>query len=200
MQKEVKSCEDFKVIRTGCIARANRKVSKVIKDIQDIDSLFELFAENKQLCNWLDIRFLEAIATASGSSKLTNLIDNYKKVIYSKTLRDVLGCIPYHKVRTKYYSRLQAKFDGKNPDNVTVEQLKMMCKPYLLKKIAKLIAIVEVNSLRITWLIPTNATYESYLSALMMPQELRLDSYLQIGDWVVHHPLHVLQNLQKEHC
>ena len=200
MQKEVKRYKDFVVIKTACVARANQKLSKEIKKTQDIDSLFQLFADNKMHCNWLNVRFLEVIATASGNSKLINLIHNYKKAIYSKTLREVWSYIPYHAVRTKYYSTLQIKFGGKNPDDVTVEQFKKMCEPYLIKKITMLIAIIEENSIRITWHVPTNTVYEAYLSALMIPQELRLDSYLQIGDWLVHHPHHVLQNLQKDHC
>ena len=202
LQKEVKlkTDKDFKVIRTACVTRANQKLSKQIKKTEDIDSLFEFFAENKSHCNWLNVRFLEVIANAFGNSKLINLIQDYEKAIYSKTLREVWSCIPYHEVRTEYYSKLQAKFDGKDPDDVTVEEFKRTCEPYLIRDIAMLIAIIEENSIRITWLIPTDAVYKSYLFALMMPQELRLDSYLQIGDWVVHHPLHVLQNLQKDHC
>ena len=203
LQKEVKlKCdEDYDIIKTACVARANHKLTKQILKTGNINSLFRLFAVNKPHCNWLNIRFLEVIATAYGNSNLINLVDDYKKVIFSKKLREVWGCIPYHRVRTEYYSNLQAKFDGKDPDNVTVEQLKRMCEPYLLKEIAELMAIIEEGSLRITWLIPTDTVYyEAYLSALMIPKELRLDSYLQIGDWVVHHPHYALQNLQKDYC
>ena len=200
LQKEIKSYEDFLIIKNACVARANQKLSKEIKGTQDINSFFQLFAENKPHCNWLNIRFLEVIAIASGNSKLKSIVHKYKKAIYSKTLREVWGHIPYHTVRTKYYSTLQAKFDGKDPDNMTVEQLKKMCEPYLVKDIAMLITIIEEDSLRITWLIPTNAVYQAYLSSLMIPQESRLDSYLQIGDWIAYHPLHVLHNLHKEHC
>ena len=141
---------------------------------------------------------MEVIATVSENSILKGIIDKYKKAIYSKTLREVWDHIPYHTVRTKYYSTLKAQFDGKDPDNMTVEQLKKMCEPYLVKDIVMRITIIEEGSLRITCHIPTIAAYQTYLSALIIPQELRLDSYLQIGDWVVHHPLHVLHNLHKE--
>ena len=200
LQKEIKSYKDFLVIKNACVARANQKLSRKIKKTPDINSFFQLFADNKAYCNWLNIRFLEVIATASENSKLKGIIHNYKKVIYSKTLREVWGHIPYHKVRTKYYSRLKTKFGGKNPDNMTVEQLKKICEPYLVNDIAMLITIIEEGSLRITCLIPTNSVYQIYLSALIVPQESRLDSYLQIGDWIAYHPLHVLQSLLKEYC
>ena len=200
LQKEVKKCGDFLVIKTACVARASQKLSKAIKKTQDINSLFSLFAENKEHCNWLNIRFLEVIATVSENSQLIRLVDNYKTAIYSKTLREVWDYLPYHTVRTKYYSILKVKFDGQDPDNVTVEKLKRECEPYLIKGIALLIAVIEEDSLRISWLIPTDTVYQTYLSVLMIPEMSRLDSYLQIGDWVVHHPLHVLQNLHKKHC
>ena len=198
LQKEIK-IKDFVVIRNACVARASHKLSEQIKKTQDIDSLFQLFADNKAYCNWMNIRFLEVIASASGNSKLVKLVKNYKGVIYSKTLREVWDCIPYHTVRTKYYSRLQVKFDGKDPDNVTIEQLMRFCDPYVVKDIAMLIAIIEEGSLKVTWYIPSDEVRNFYLAALILPQESRLDSYLQIGDWIVHHPLLVLQNLHKEH-
>ena len=83
---------------------------------------------------------------------------------------------------------------------MTVKQLIEKCDRYLVRKIAVLIAVIEEDSLRITWHIPTNSVYQTYLSVLIIPQESRLDSYLQIGDWIVHHPLYVLHNLHKEHC
>ena len=187
-------------IRNACVARAGHKLSEQIKKTRDIDSLFQLFADNKSYCNWMDIRFLDAIANASGNSKLVNLVNNYKEGIYSKTLREVWNCIPYHTVRTKYYSKLKVKFDGKDPDNVTVEQLMRCCEPYEVKDIAMMIGIIEEGSLKVTWYIPTDEVRKFYLAALILSQELRLDSYLQIGDWIVHHPLLVLHNLHKEHC
>ena len=200
LQKVIKRHHDFVVIKIACVTRANEKLAKEIKSAQDINGLFEVFAENKALCNWLNIRFLEVIATASGNRKLTSLIDSYKGAVYSRTLREVWNYIPYRTVRTKYHSTLQIKFDGKDPDTITVEELKRKCEPYLIKDIAMSIAVIEEGSLRITWLFPTNVVYQFYLSALMIPEESRLDCYLQIGDWIVHHPLHVLYNLHKEHC
>ena len=199
LQKEIKIKADFVIIRNACVARASQKLSDHIKSTQDTDSLFQLFAENKPYCNWMNIRFLEVIANASGNNNLVSLVKNYKDAIYSKKLQEVLDHIPYHTVRTKYYSTLQIKFDGKDPDNVTVEQLIKHCEPYLVKDIAMSIAIIEEGSLIITCHIPTDEVYHTYLSALMLPQESRLDSYLQVGDWIVHHPLLVLQNLSREY-
>ena len=203
LQKVVKKCGDFMIIKTACIANASEKLSKEIKKTWDINSLFQLFAENKNHCNWLNVRFLEVIVTASGNNQLTRLVDSYKNTVDSKMLREVWDHFPYHPVRTKChgYSVLQTTFDGQDPDSVTVEKFKGDCEPYLIKDTAGLISVTEENSnLRVTWLIPTNTVYKTFLSALLISEESRLDSYLQISDWVVHHPLHVLQNLHKKHC
>ena len=196
--KEVKRSADFIVIKTACLTCADKKLSKRIEKTKDFDSLFKLLAVNKPYCNWVNVVFLEVIA-ASANSKLANLIENYKTVVFSKTLREVWNCIPRHKAKTKYYSEIRAKIDDKDPDGVTVKELLDMC-PQLIKDIALLIAVVETGSLRITWLIPRETVFQAYLSALMLPQESRSDSYLQIGDWVAYHPLHVLQSLLKEYC
>ena len=174
-------------------------MSKQIKKTKDFDSLFELFADNKLYCNWLNITFLDVIVNAAPAAKLAGLIGNYKTVIFSKKLCEVWDLIPHCKAKTKYYSKLKAKVN-KNPANVTVKELIRMCPTKLIKNIAVLIAVVKEKSLKITWLIPTETVYQVYVSGLMLPQESRLDSYLQIGDWVVYHPLHVLQSLLKEYC
>ena len=145
--KEIKrrSYEDFVIIKNACVACANPNLSEKIKRTQDINSLFALLAVNKAYCNWLNIRFLEVIVTASGNSKLEGIIHKYKTVIYSKTLSEVLGHISYHKARTKFYSELLAKLDGKDPDDITVEQLKKMCEPYLLAKFVMMITVIRVG-------------------------------------------------------
>ena len=111
-QKEVREHHDFVDVKTACVTRANEKLTAEIKKTQDTNSLFQLLAENKAHCNWLNIRFLEVIATVTGNSKLNGLIVSYKDAIYSKTLHEVWDQIPYCTVRTKYYSTLQIKFNG----------------------------------------------------------------------------------------
>ena len=198
VHKGVKGSPDFSNVKTACLTHADKKLSKEIKRTRDFDRLFELFAVNKLYCNWINITFLEVIVNASANSKLISLIKNYKTIIFSKTLREVWDHIPHHKAKTNNYSKLVAKV-GKDSDNVTVKELTQMC-PKLIKDIAELIAVIKEKSLKITWLIPTNLVYQAYLSALIIPQESRLDSYLQIGDWIVYHPLHVLQSLLKVYC
>lgn len=192
---------NFVIIKTACMVSASDELSKQIKNTEDATTLFQFFAENKAHCNWMNIEFLEVIANASDNTKLRKLVENYKKVIFSKTLREVWDSFPCQRIRTKYYSDLQIIFKDQDPDNVTVGQLIQFCEHYIIKDIANslLIGSVGEGSLKVVLLIPSDKVYQTYLSVLMLPQELRLDSYLQVDDWVVHHPLQVLQNLHKEY-
>ena len=191
------SGEDFKTIRNSCVARASEPLRGLIKSASDTNHLFEILAENNKYCNWMNVRFLKTIAIACGNKQLQSLIEDYKAVIYSKTLREVWSYIPYYSVRDKYYSKLRATFGDKDPDNVTVEEL-IKSEPQLAKKIALLIAVVEEYSLVVTWLIPTDEVYQAYLSFLTIPQQLRNDELIQFGAWTAYLPQNVLQNYEKE--
>ena len=198
-QKKVND-KDFGAIKTACLACVKQKLRKEIIRTHNTDSLFELLAVNDRCCNWMNIRLLEVIAHASENHELVQMVTNYTEVIHKRTMKEILECNPCHPVRTKYYSELKVKFD-KDPDSVTVKQFLAICAPYLIEGIVEdmLLGGIENGSLKITLLIPTDEVYNIYLSALMLSQKSRLDRYLQIGDWVVHHPTMVMQSLQKEY-
>ena len=198
-QKATKdSEEEFYAIRNSCITRASEPLRSLLKNATGTQCLFEILAENNKYCNWMDVRFLTVIASACGNTKLQSLIQNYTNVIYSKTLREVWNSVPhYSSVRNKYYSELKATFSDKDPDNMTVEEL-IRSKPRLAKEIAVDIAVVEVHSIVVTWLIPTDEVYQAYLSFLTVPQESRNDEICHFGTWMAYLPQNVVANYAKE--
>ena len=198
-QKATKvSKDEFGAIKASCLTRASGPLRGFIKSATDIQCLFEILAENNKYCNWMDVRFLTVIASACGNTKLHSLIQNYTNVIYSKTLRKVWNSIPhYSSVRSKYYSELKATFGDEDPDNMTVGEL-IKSKPQLAKEIAVGIAVVEENSLVVSWLIPTDEVYKAYLSFLTVPQKLRKDELCQFGVWMAYLPQNALQKHEKE--
>ena len=197
-QKAIRvSKENFKTIRNSCVARASEPLRGLIKRTSDTHCLFEILADNNKYCNWMNVSFLKVIAIACGNEKLQSLIENYTDVIYSKPLREVWDCIPHYSVRDKYYSELKATFGDKDPDNMTVEELKKS-RPQLAKEIAMLIAVVEEGSLLVTWLIPTNELYQAYLSFLTVPHQLRQDELIQFDTWMAYLPQDILQRYGKE--
>ncbi len=197
-QKAVKvSSEEFRAIRNSCVARASEPLRGLIKRAIDTHCLFEILADNNKYCNWMNVSFLKVIAIACGNKHLQSLIENYTDVIYSKPLREVWDCIPHYSVRNKYYSKIKATFGDKDPDNMTVKELKKS-KPQLAKKIAMLIAVVEEGSLLVTWLIPTDELYQAYLSFLTIPQQSRMDDLVQFGNWMAYLPMNILQKYKEE--
>ena len=191
------SSEEFRIIRSSCVARASGPLRGLIKRAPDTHYLFEILADNNKYCNWMNVSFLKVIAIACGNKNLQSVIEKYTDVIYSKPLREVWGCIPHYSVRDKYYSELKATFGDKDPDNMTVEEL-MKSEPQLAKKIAMLIAVVQWESLLVTWLIPTDELYQAYLSFLTIPQQSRMDELVQFGKWMAHLPKNVLQKCEEE--
>ncbi|XP_065913178.1 uncharacterized protein [Dysidea avara] len=202
LQTKIKEIH-FPIVRSRCASRARPGPMKTaIKATHDINSLFDLLSDNTTYCNWMNIKFLETIATAvaaaSGNNGLERLIQNYKNAIYHRTLRQVWDNIPaYHEVRSKYYSKLKAVFGDKDPDTVTVKEVLTQCEPDLVKNLALDILVITEGSLQIFWLISTNDVYQAFLSLLSVPQEQRNDDFLQVGAWVVYHPQSVLVELRK---
>ena len=186
----------FKTIHTGCLTRADKKLLNKIGKTTDIHSLLKLLACNPFYFNWMNVEYLQTMAVASGNKKLTDLLKSYNDTVLSKTLGEVWNFIPsFHKTRTKYYSKVRARFHGKDPDNIMVRDLKKH-EPKFAENIALHIMQIEKGSLTITWCILAEETYQAYLLALSVPQESR-DDYLQIGTRVVYRAEFVIQELKK---
>ena len=190
---------DFETIRTICLFRVGKRLRNEIGRTRNIHGLFTLLACNPFYFNWMDVEYLQTMAVASGNKRLEDMLTSYTDIVLSKTLGEIWNFIPsFHKTKTKYYSKIRARFHGTDPDNVTVEDLKKF-EPKFAKKIALHIMQIDKGSLRITWCILAEEAYRTYLFALSIPQELHRDDFLQIGPWVVFHPQFVMQKLKKIH-
>ena len=192
--------DNFEAIRMICLIPASRNLRNKVRRTTDIYSFFELLTRNPLYLNWMNVEYLDIMASASKSDKLKGVLKNYTDVILSKTLKEIWECMPsFHSTKTKCYSKVKAKFQEKNPDYVTVQELTKKCKPRFIEKIALHIMQIDKGSLTITWCMLAEETYQAYLSALNIPKEHREDDFLQIGFWVVYHPQFVIQELRKVH-
>jgi len=190
---------DFATIRTICLTRAGKRLQNEISRTTNIHNLFELLACNPLCFNWMNVEYLQTVAVASGSAMLQDTLKSYTDVVLSKSLGEIWNSMPsFYKTKTKYYSKIRAKFHGKDPDSITVNDLKKY-EPKFAKKIALHIMDIEKGSLIITWCVLAEETYQDYLLALNIPQKLREDDFLQIGTWVVFHPQSVIQELRRVH-
>ena len=119
---------DYGDLRRACIAQMRNpggaKLSpKLVKQIsarQNIDDLFDLLV----CCpywSWIDIRMLEAMVIASDSSQADELLSNYKAVVLSKKLIDLLPNV-FSKEVEEDYTKLVTKIK-KDPNEMTVGDL-----------------------------------------------------------------------------
>ena len=174
-------CARFEIIRTVCLTRADKRLRNEISRTTNIHNLFKLLASNPLYFNWMNVEYLETMAIASGNEKLQHILKSYTEIILSKTLGEIWNFVPsFHKIKTKYYSKVKAKFPRQDPDSIKVEDIKKY-EPKFAEKIALHIMQIEKGSLTITWYILADETYQAYLLALGIPQEFREDDYLQIG-------------------
>ena len=188
---------NFDTIRLICLIRASRKLQNEIDRTANIHQLFALLARNPLCFNWINVKYFQTFADALGNKKLQHVLKNYTETFLSKTLGEIWNSIPsFYKSRTKYYSKVRAKFHGKDPDSITVNDLEKY-KPNLAQKIALHIMQIEKGSIMITWCILAEETYEAYLSSLSILEEFRKDDFLQIGSWITYHPQHVIQELKR---
>ena len=190
---------DFETIKIICQLRADKELKSKISKTTSICSLFQLLTNNALYFNWMNIEYLDTMASAAGNMKLQGVLRDYTNVVLSKTLGEIWNSLPsFQKTRTKYYDKVRAEFRGENPDNVKVQDLQN-CTPKLAGKIAMHIMQINKGSLTSTWCIVAEETYQAYLLALGIPQEQRNDDFLQIGTWVVFHPRSVIWELEKSH-
>ena len=187
----------FTDIRRLCMLSANENFRRQIKQVQNMESLLDLLAENTVHCNWIKIEILEAIARRS--RELQKLLQKYKEVIFSKKLREIWAYLPHILIRNKYYQKLKSIFNDKDPDDTTLGEIRKYSKVSLpTTDLDDFIIEFCHNCLSVTWLVPTNKVHQYFLSAFTIPQRSRQEDYLQIGAWVVYHPQSVLQKLKVE--
>ena len=191
----------FEAIRLSCLHRAChcRTLHDEICRTTSIPDLLKLLLSHPMYLNWMEINYLQTMAVAARSQVLRDTLQRYRDVVLSKTLGKVWNSIrSFRKVKTKYYFKVKAKFNGKNPNHIRVRDL-VNYQPLFAKKIAVYITKIGYGSLAITWCILAEAAYQAYLLSILIPQELREDDFLQIGPWVVHHPHSLIQELKKYH-
>ena len=204
---------EFSSMRRACIsqtktpngAQFSPDIEQKIKLSSNLNDLLDALADSPYW-SWIDLRLLEALVAASGSSKAKAIITSYKKAVFSKRLIDVLPNSPNKDVKKKYYTKIVSKLD-KEAEDLTVGDL--------LEFRSQLeVVIMDINNgtcildhfeegcVEIHWYIPTNRVDHAYQAAVIQYHkfhELHLH-YLQIGSFPpIYNPLKVgLSQLESE--
>ena len=192
----------FPAVRRACIAQMHNpggaklspKLVEQISATQNIDDLFDLLV----CCpywSWIDIRMLEAMVIASDSYQADELLGNYKAVVLSKKLIDLLPNV-FSKEVEENYTKLVTKIK-KDPNEMTVGDLlvlqsRLEVEIMDIKKGISVLEHWEKGCIEIHWYIPTSCVDRAYQTARIKRcqfNDLHLQ-YLKIGDYpMIHDPL-----------
>ena len=185
--------EDFYAIRRSQIhapsgAQLSPDMVQKIKASNNLDSLLDTLADSPYW-SWIDIRVLEAMVVASGSSVAKDLLTSYQNNVFSKKLLEVLPSVPNKEVKDAYYSKIVSKIK-KDLDEITVSDLLEFQSDLEsvildLKSGTCAMARIEKGCIEIHWFIPTHCVDHAYKSACLKRHKFHtIDlQYLQIGTY-----------------
>ena len=167
---------DFYTIRRACIEQTNtpngaQLTPDMIQKIATTDKLVVLLdtLALSPYWSWIDLRLLQAIVVASGSTAAKNLLTKYKNAVFSKKLMDVLSEVPSKEITDEYYTKIISKFD-KELEELTIFDLlkkKSQLETVImdLKKGTCALSHIGEGCIEIHWFIPTDYIDHVYQAA-----------------------------------
>ena len=163
---------NFDRLQRACIERARtptmlHKSNEIIPNIQGTDSFERLCSmlANTTYWNFLDIRMMEAMATASMIPAAQETIENFKKSFFSMTLKEAAPYFPVMKVKPNH-TELHEDLD-RDPSEMTIGELHKH-RFYLETEILKTgrdtctICRIMIGSVAIIWQIHVDHVYQAY--------------------------------------
>ena len=186
---------DYGDLRRACIAQMHNpggaklspKLVEKISATQSIDSLFDLLVCSPYW-SWIDIRMLEAMVIAFDNAQAAELLSNYKAVVFSKKLNDLLPHA-FSKEVEEDYTKLVTKIK-RDPKEMTVGELlhlqsKLEVEIMDIKKGISILEHWEKGCIEIHWYIPTSCVHRAHQNAIIRCYQfnnLHLQ-YIKIGHY-----------------
>ena len=163
---------NFHSLQRACIEKAkspkmllkSNEVIPVIKEAQSFQVLCSMLADTTYW-NCLDIRMMEAMATASMIPAAQETIDNFKKTFFSMTLKEAAPYFPVIKVKPNH-TELHEDID-RDPSQMTIGELHKH-RFYLETEILKTgpdtctICRILIGSVAIIWQIHVDHAYRAH--------------------------------------
>ena len=183
-------------IKTPCGAQLSSTLIESIKKCNNVTELFEIL-RNSPYWSWYDVRLLNTMAAASGLSRATELIENYKEAIYAKKVIDLIPNAPSRAIKGKYFTEIVCKLN--KDDEMTVADLLEFQSELekVLLDINNGVCIldhVKEACIEVHWYIPTSyvdvdRAYETASARCSRFKALQLQ-YLKIGNYpIIRDPL-----------
>ena len=189
---------NFNRLQRACIekARSPKMLNKsdqiipVIKEADSFEKLCSMLADTSYW-NFLDIRMMEAMATASMIPAAQETIDNFKKTFFSMTLKEAAPYFPVVKVKPNH-TELREELD-RDPSQMTIGELHQH-RFYLETKLLKTgadsctICKIIIGSVGIIWQIHVDHAYQVYCRLkefyyLLPLQAIRFMSVPEMEKW-----------------
>ena len=190
-------------LRRACIAQMHNpggaqlspELIDKIKTTKNVDCLFDLLVESPYW-SWIDVRIMEAMVVASDISQAKELLDNYKAVVFSKRLLDLLPNVPSKKVKQEYYDKIIAKINKDSNEMTVADLLEFQSQlEAVIMDIKKGVCVLEnldKGCVEVHWYIPTNCVDKAYQNARYNRYQFNklLLRHLKIGQYpVINDPL-----------
>ena len=201
--KKIFKKADYGDLRRACIAQMHNpggaELSQTLIDQisakHNINDLFDLLVCSPYW-SWLDIRVLEAMVVASDNLQAVELLDNYKAVVFSKKLIDLLPNVPSKEAKEEYYSKVASKVKQDHNEMTVADLLKFQSQlEVVILDIKKGICILDHlkgGCIEVHWYIPASCVDGAYQTATARCNQFKDLNlvYLKIGHYpVIHNPL-----------
>ena len=165
---------NFNRLQRACIEKARSpkmlnksdQVIPVIKEAQSFQALCSMLADTTYW-NFLDIRMMETMATASMIPAAQETIENFKKTFFSMTLKEAAPYFPVIPVKSGH-TIMHEDLD-KDPSQMTIGELHKH-RFYLETEVIQTgpdtctICSIKIGSVTIVWQIHLDNVYQAYIS------------------------------------
>ena len=169
---EIIQCSNFYRLQRACIEKArtpkmlhkSNEIIPLIKKANSFEILCSMLADTTYW-NFLDIRMMEAMATASRIPAAQETIENFKKTFFSITLKEAAPYFPVIKVKPNH-AELHEDLDW-DPSQVTIGELHKH-RFYLETEVLKTgpdtctVCRIMIGSVAIVWQIHVDYAYHIY--------------------------------------
>ena len=176
----------FRHLQTACIEKArspkmlhkSNQIIPVIKEAESFEMLRFMLADTTYW-NFLDIRMMEAMATASMIPAAQEAIENFKKTFFSMTLKEAAPYFPVVPVKSGH-TTMHEDLD-KDPSQMTIGELHKH-RFYLETEVIQTgpdtctICSIKIGSVTIVWQIHLDSVYQAYISIKGKNSQLKLQA------------------------
>ena len=199
--KAILNSANFGDLRRACIvqmhnpggAQLSPELIDKIKITKNVDELLDQLVDSPYW-SWIDVRIMEAMVIASDISQAQELFYNYKAVVFSKRLLDLLPNVPSKKVKQQYYDKIIAKIKKDSNEMTVADLLEFQSQlEAVIMDIKNGVCILEnldKGCVEVHWYIPTNCVDIAYQNARrnryqfskLFLQNLKIGLYPVIND------------------